>query len=101
MASASAASARRPAAAALAVHELDQRRAAAVLPFSAPCLSSARLVEAQLVAPAVLRGGVLDVGDPLAVAVGVVHRLAAGHALLLHGHRVVEEPLELQLGLSG
>ena len=57
------------------------------------------LVEPQLVAAAVLLGGALDVGDPVAVLVRVGDRLARGDALLLDGLGLVEEPLDLQLGL--
>ena len=59
------------------------------------------LVEAQLVAAAELLGGPFDVGDPFAVLVGVVDRLAVGDALLLDGLGLVEEPLDLELGLVG
>ena len=60
-----------------------------------------RLVEAQLVAAAVLLGGALDVGDPLAELARVVDRLAGREALLLDLLGGVEEPLGLQLGLLG
>ena len=60
-----------------------------------------RLVEAELVAAAVLLGGALDVGDPLAELARVVDRLAGREALLLDLLGGVEEPLGLQLGLLG
>ena len=44
---------------------------------------AAGLLQAELVAPAVLRGRALDVGDPLAVAARVVDRLAGRDPLLL------------------
>ena len=65
----------------------------------APSEQPVGLAEAQLVAPAVLRGRPLDVGDPLAELLRVGDRLAAGDALLLDLLGGVEEPLDLQLGL--
>ena len=62
---------------------------------------AAGLLEAQLVAAAVLHGRALDVGDPFAVAAGVVHRLAGRDALLLDSRGLIEEPLQLQLRLVG
>ena len=59
------------------------------------------LAEAERVAAAVLLGGALDVGDPLAELLRVGDRLAARDALLLDRLGLVEEPLELQLGLLG
>ena len=53
------------------------------------------------VAAAVLRGGALDVRDPLAELLRVGDRLAARDALLLDRLGLVEEPLDLQLGLLG
>ena len=63
----------------------------------------ARLGEPFLVAAAVLLGGPLDVGDPLAplVGVGLEGRVALGDALGLDRERLVDEPLRLQLGLLG
>ena len=57
------------------------------------------LRELLLVAVAVLLGGPLDVGDPLAVGVRVVDRLARRHPLLLDLLGGVQEPLDLQLRL--
>jgi len=54
--------------------------------------------ELELVAAAVLLGGELDVGDPVAVLVGVVDRLAGGDALGLDGFGAVQEPVDLLLG---
>ena len=59
------------------------------------------LAEAQPVAAAVLLGGALDVGDPVAELVRVGDGLAAGDPLLLDRLGLVEEPLDLQLGLVG
>ncbi len=59
------------------------------------------LAEAQRVAAAVLRGGALDVGDPVAELLGIGDRLAARDALLLDRLGLVEEPLDLQLRLVG
>ena len=59
------------------------------------------LLEPQLVAAAVLLGGALDVGDPLAELVRVGDGLAAREPLLLDALGGVEEPLGLQLGLLG
>ena len=59
------------------------------------------VVEAQLVAAAELLGRALDVGDPLAELVRVGDGLAVGDALLLDRFGLVEEPLDLQLGLVG
>src|SRR3954465_14826612 len=56
---------------------------------------AAGLVQAQLVAAAVRPRGVLDVRHPLAVAAGIVNGLAGADALLLDGHGLVQEPLEL------
>ena len=57
------------------------------------------LLELGLVAAAVLRGGALDVGDPLAELVRVGDRLARDEPLALDRLGLVEEPLDLQLGL--
>ena len=86
------------AAAGQGVHLLDDAVAAAAAPGSG-LEQAARFLEAQLVAPAVGTRGILHVSHPLAVAAGIVDRLAAGDPLLLDGHRLVEEPLELQLGV--
>ena len=59
------------------------------------------LVELGLVAAAVLLGGALDVGDPLAELVRVGDRLARDEPLALDRLGLVEEPLDLQLGLLG
>ncbi len=59
-----------------------------------------RVVEAQLVAAAVLRGGALDIGDPLAVMLGVGGE-PARDPLRLDRLGVVEEPVELPLGRPG
>ena len=59
------------------------------------------LAEAQPVAAAVLLGGALDVGDPVAELVRVGDGLARADALLLDRLGLVEEPLDLELGLLG
>ena len=63
----------------------------------------ARLVEPQLVPAAVLLGGALDVGDPLAPLRRVLAEVgvAPGDPLALERERLVDEPLGLQLGLVG
>ena len=58
------------------------------------------LVELELVAAAVLLGGALDVRDPFADDWGR-RSAAGGDALRLDGLGLVEEPLDLQLGLVG
>src|SRR3954451_2346961 len=58
-----------------------------------------RLVQVELVAAAILRLGALHIRDPHAVLLRIVDRLAGGDALALHGFGVVEEPVELALGV--
>ena len=57
------------------------------------------LAEAQAVAAAVLLGRALDVRDPVAELVRVGDGLAGGDPLLLDRLGLVEEPLDLELGL--
>ena len=59
------------------------------------------MVELELVAAAELLGGAFDVGDPFAELAGVVDRLAAADALGFDGFGLVEEPVELLVGVVG
>ena len=59
------------------------------------------MVELELVAAAELFGGAFDVGDPFAELAGVVDRLAAADALGFDGFGLVEEPVELFVGVVG
>ena len=59
------------------------------------------LVEAFLVAVAVLLGGAFDVGDPFAELAGVGDRLAAADALVFDRFGGVQEPVDLLLRVVG